>query len=215
MNTSKIFISAFVVLLSSSVFGQTQVPNTFQSGQPARAAEVNANFSELENAVNQNASDIVANTASIQAIGSPRVLDGGDNEIGRLISIGENHWSIEVITQQGYLITVSTRDGKINTGLLFFASFDCTGTPHIDSTFFGGYVAITYDVTGVPGLSYIDKNSVPLTNFLSNSFIFGAGGCSVATSGGTTVFPILPNDPTVTGVSTDTYQLPIKIQPAQ
>lgn len=44
-------------LFSGAALGQTQVPNTFQAGQPASAAEVNANFSELESAVNKNAND--------------------------------------------------------------------------------------------------------------------------------------------------------------
>ena len=37
---------------------QTQVPNTFQSGQPARASEVNENFDVLETAINQNTTAI-------------------------------------------------------------------------------------------------------------------------------------------------------------
>ena len=47
-----------VFLLSTGSLAQTQVPNTFQSGQPARAADVNENFSTLESAVNSNAADI-------------------------------------------------------------------------------------------------------------------------------------------------------------
>ncbi len=54
-------------MIASTVYGQTQVPNTFQAGQPARAAEVNANFTTLESAANQNASDISANAASSTA----------------------------------------------------------------------------------------------------------------------------------------------------
>jgi hypothetical protein len=49
-------LSIFIgFLLSATAFGQTQVPNTFQSGTPARAAEVNANFDALEAAIDQNA----------------------------------------------------------------------------------------------------------------------------------------------------------------
>ena len=39
------------LIISGVAFGQTQVPNTFQAGQPARAAEVNENFSTLESAI--------------------------------------------------------------------------------------------------------------------------------------------------------------------
>ena len=55
------------LVTSGIAFGQTQVPNIFQAGQPARAAEVNDNFSTLESAANQNASDIASNTELIQA----------------------------------------------------------------------------------------------------------------------------------------------------
>jgi len=44
--------------LSSVAAGQTEVPNTFQAGQPARAAEVNANFDALESAIDANATAI-------------------------------------------------------------------------------------------------------------------------------------------------------------
>ncbi len=43
-----------VALMSSgNIFAQTQVPNTFQAGQLARAAEVNDNFATLEQAIQQ------------------------------------------------------------------------------------------------------------------------------------------------------------------
>ena len=61
------FTFAAALLVASTAFGQTQVPNTFQAGQPARADEVNANFSELESAANQNASDIATIAADIDA----------------------------------------------------------------------------------------------------------------------------------------------------
>ena len=59
------FTCAAALLIASTAFGQTQVPNTFQAGQPARAAEVNANFTELEAAANQNAGDVATNAAAI------------------------------------------------------------------------------------------------------------------------------------------------------
>jgi len=46
------------LLSATTATAQTQVPNEFQPGQPARAAEVNENFTTLESAVNQNADDI-------------------------------------------------------------------------------------------------------------------------------------------------------------
>ena len=42
-------------LLTAPASSQTQVPYTFEPGQPARADEVNANFDALESAIDQNA----------------------------------------------------------------------------------------------------------------------------------------------------------------
>ena len=60
-------VGVIVLMISGNIYAQTQVPNTFQTGQPARAAEVNANFSTLESAANQNAADILANNSAMQA----------------------------------------------------------------------------------------------------------------------------------------------------
>ena len=55
IRATKILVSAFVLMISGLAFSQTQVPNTFQAGQPARATEVNDNFAAIEAAVNDNA----------------------------------------------------------------------------------------------------------------------------------------------------------------
>ena len=53
MNISGYIAAAFVLVCTAAAQAQTQVPNDFQSGQPARASEVNENFSTLEQAVQQ------------------------------------------------------------------------------------------------------------------------------------------------------------------
>ena len=65
-------IIAVVTLTFSGVtFGQTQVPNDFTAGTPARAAEVNENFDTLEAAVDQNAAAIQQNPAGPQGDSGP------------------------------------------------------------------------------------------------------------------------------------------------
>jgi type IV pilus assembly protein PilA len=59
------------ILVSGSVFpgmalAQTEVPHTFQTGQPARASEVNENFTALEQGIQQLEGD--ASTASGQVL---------------------------------------------------------------------------------------------------------------------------------------------------
>jgi hypothetical protein len=48
--------------------GEVTIPNTFQSGTPAVAAEVNANFSAVESAVDDNDSRIAALEAALAAL---------------------------------------------------------------------------------------------------------------------------------------------------
>ncbi len=65
------FLFCAVAFTASGVaLGQTLVPHTFEAGQPARAAEVNENFSALETAVNDNESAIQDNAAAIAALSS-------------------------------------------------------------------------------------------------------------------------------------------------
>ena len=42
---------AILLVLPLSTLAQTQVPNVFEDGTPAKAAEVNANFDALETAI--------------------------------------------------------------------------------------------------------------------------------------------------------------------
>ncbi len=65
-------IGLVALSFSATAMGQTQVPNDFQTGQPARAAEVNDNFDTLETAIDQNAADILAISSGPQGqVGPP------------------------------------------------------------------------------------------------------------------------------------------------
>jgi len=58
-----IAVSAILIVLSTGTV--MAVPYTFAPGQPARAADVNANFAELEAQIQANANDIAANASDI------------------------------------------------------------------------------------------------------------------------------------------------------
>jgi hypothetical protein len=51
-------LTGVLLAFSATAFAQTEVPHDFQSGQPARAADVNENFDVLETAIDQNAAAI-------------------------------------------------------------------------------------------------------------------------------------------------------------
>jgi hypothetical protein len=83
MKSNVIILS--VLLSAVNATAQTQVPNDFQAGQPARAAEVNENFDALEAAIDQNASDIQAIPAGPQGeIGpqGPQGIQGSQGDPG-------------------------------------------------------------------------------------------------------------------------------------
>ena len=234
----KVLCTLIACLLFHTAFAQTQVPHVFQSGQPALAAEVNANFDELESVADEslsrvsalegevaaNNSDIVANANQIQsntdAIVSgdaalagrlaPLVFDANGTEIGQLISIGENLWGLLAINQSGYIQNVSFRDGALDGGTLVYQSSDCAGTPFATDTF-GGHVQTYFDSFGNPNLYYVDKAAGPISNFTSGSLSFERG-CFVQSDLNSVVWPVTVNDPSVTGISSLSYSLPIRIE---
>src|SRR4029077_14910240 len=55
-------------LISTATGGPVAVPNTFTSGTPAKAADVNANFSAVATAVNASAQDIANLKTALQHI---------------------------------------------------------------------------------------------------------------------------------------------------
>ena len=102
------------LLLAGVAQAQTQVPNTFQTGQPARAAEVNENFSTLASAVDQNADDI----AQVQSISWMGQWQNG-------VSYSPN----DLVHFQGsvYLATQSTSGTETPTNTAFWSLFAAAG----------------------------------------------------------------------------------------
>ena len=62
--------------------GQTQVPHEFESGQPARASEVNENFAALASAIDSNTTASDANAAAIQ-----QLVDAVANESAAVLTL--------------------------------------------------------------------------------------------------------------------------------
>jgi len=64
---NKLIVSILLFFIGATANAQTEVPNDFQAGTPARAAEVNENFNTLETAIDDNAANVAINTADITA----------------------------------------------------------------------------------------------------------------------------------------------------
>ena len=143
---------------------------------------------------------------------SPVVVDGNDNEIGLLVNINDDSQNIDVLTEQNYVLDdLSLGSGEpVGLSPLFFASADCTGTAYTDIP--AGFVRMASDLVQGFVLHYVDKNSIAISNFSIGSSNDSFSGCSAL--GGTIPFawPALLNDPTITGVSSQAFQLPIKIE---
>ncbi len=69
---NRINVGALTIVLAATAFevsaGTVTVPNTFTSGTPAKATEVNANFSAIAAAVNSSANDIATLSTTIKNI---------------------------------------------------------------------------------------------------------------------------------------------------
>jgi len=214
-------ISALVItfLYSTMAIGQTEVPNTFQAGQPARAAEVNANFSTLETAVNTNATAI----STVAAITIPRVKANGQ-DIGAFLTSSHDDdpknlfrrrfWAL---SDTGYVFSIYASNtssgpaGELLRRLLWFETPDCSGPAYVAATlapdfplsahFVSGAVFVSLDENDNPGVYYTPKGSAPNTVVLQSQ---------TSTSGGVTIcnakteavdaFLVIPNDPFITGV---------------
>ena len=259
--------------MASAAFGQTQVPNTFTAGTPARAVEVNDNFDALETAIDQNATDIQAIPAGpqgdvgpqgpqgIQGIqgdtGSqgiqgfmgppgPQGLQGlqglqgppGDNSPqvdANTIAIQENTIAIanklsvvffangqaigsaisgrEMLTFQNYIVKVNATEGRIELGNdLYYPLAGCIGQAY----------AFTYSVSPAQGevirspddldptrLYYIPAGSIDLGPMTFQSRLAGTAVCNDETAIQNTAIAVFPNDPAVTGVQSEFYDMPV------
>ena len=77
MNLLRYTIMPFAILIAGTAFGQTQVPNTFQSGSPALASEVNENFDVLVQAV-----QVLESTDQVPGPMGPEGPQGPQGDVG-------------------------------------------------------------------------------------------------------------------------------------
>jgi hypothetical protein len=200
--------------MSATLADSLVVPNKFLPGTPARASDVNQNFAAVESSVNDNDTRIAANSDLLSKLGTIRVYDGSGAELGLLVNINDDLCCVSVLTQQGYITLIRLDDGNtMGTAgpgrQIEYQSTDCSGTGLTYSP--AGFIETGYELTGLISLFYTPRDAFVLTNVTINS-VTGPDGCVTLDQPfqNPTAWPIVPNDPAVTGVSRLSYPLPIK-----
>lgn len=228
----KAAILVLACLLATTAFGQTQVPNEFQSGQPARASEVNENFDALELAVDANASEAAANASSIATNATDiqqntndiaSGMNGGvpvfaqGTLIGRVIDTKGQQ--LIMVSQSGYLFALTPNPDNTQymeqIGALYFSEPSCMGTAYASPgqliDIWRLALGVVFETSGGSPAThyYTERGGLFLANQSYQSYDT-RGGCSNG-NGTISGFPAFANDPLVTDVSNTAPPDPITI----
>ncbi|MCG6552083.1 MAG: hypothetical protein L7F77_07130 [Candidatus Magnetominusculus sp. LBB02] len=192
--TTGFFFLVAMMLLQCVVLNSTvcaDPPYTFSSGTTAKSSEVNSNFAYV------NYGNIV-------------LKDGNGNELGTLIS------DSTFLNPKGYIVQINTYDktyayGALTIYNLVYTSSGCTGATYIAPNGMSNYFAGKVVNDGMGNLYYIAKNTSPTTITAYSQSQYGAGCVNVGGGFTTFGFAALPNDSSITGVSSSSVALPITI----
>ncbi|MGO9611696.1 MAG: hypothetical protein ACLPX5_01490 [Dissulfurispiraceae bacterium] len=171
-----------------------EVPNEFSPGTTAQSAQVNENFQFV------NYGNLVVKSNGV--------------EIGTFMGFVQ-YWAI-VLSSQGYWFLVTERDGSVwqPGGGVTYQSNDCTGSAYLNYdivpwAFMRGSVYLIQTMSG-PSLFYISHNATYIA--LGPPLSVGWGTTCNAGGSGYYGYPLTPNDPTVTGVSSSSFVPPFTIE---
>ncbi len=145
MNRAMISASFALAAMTANASVLAQAPHTFVSGTPARAAQINENFSALDTRITANENAISGmGTSSGGAVGLGfNLVDGNNNVIGPILDIsslaGSGVSVAGVIAELNlggtdYEVLLSfTGDGRLtNVPMgIFFTTMNCTGNQYI------------------------------------------------------------------------------------
>ena len=202
----KQILSAFLISSLSAVAHASDltIPNTFTANSPAVAAEVNANFSATETAVDDNNVRITANENAIAAIAAPLrvVRDIDSSVVGSLLSTDNRSWT--VLNQQSYIVKL-TGDGFPASELVYFTGLNCTGTPYLFINNTGG-AATTEQSNPVYA-----KQGYVFSDFLNNGVYYVAKN-TPATSSFTHLSRILSSSCQATTATIDAIQAATNVE---
>ncbi len=212
------------------------IPNQFISGTKALASEVNANFSSVKNAVDdnngrvsQNEIDIVdllnrVTTLELKLAGQMTVfIKANGQNIGVAVNAESNFAdSIESyigISFNEYGFDVSAQSGELGQGVLVFDTTDCSGQAYKSAGSFIGQSPPFVENQGVVFASPLPSDPTPVyfiargtssTKITTNSFLTDGQGCLLMEVPFVDdAYPVAPNDPAITAVPDTPFQTPI------
>ncbi|MEO1250895.1 MAG: hypothetical protein AAFW81_00955 [Pseudomonadota bacterium] len=194
-------VSLICCIAAATGFASAQVPNNFQAGQPARAAEVNENFEALDTRITDNDARITANETAIMnassgggALGIGLNLVADDNTIiGPILDIGPQSGGFGTVSflaqisaamgDLDVMLTITSNDADFgNFSSLIFSGANCTGDAYVQS--FGNLVTFgaPYAANRVTGEIFVSTNSADPAPPTFNSTRSGFNGnCSNST----------------------------------
>lgn len=206
-------------------FADVTLPHTFTSGTPARAAEVNANFTALKTATDANSAAIDGLKADLQALALS--MRGGLQVQVNGVTIGafyghDEEQNLLALTAQGYFVDLMPNKtdetagagSALKAGYLGFDAADCQGNMYLTGIAMLGERNIVYRqgivFAGSGAMTLVAKGEPSLVTLRSaGSFDEDANvwSCSnhdeaeIAAGYQTgLVLAVTQNDPAVTGV---------------
>ena len=212
-------LNCFLALLLplSSTADDLTIPNTFQAGTPARAAEVNGNFTAVEASVDDNAADIAVNQGAIQdnqtsiaalTAGSGIFAYSQGVPIGRVLSPSDGSQShIWLLSDAGFAFSVEA-SSNANSYLggaktIYYSGVNCTGQSFIDqNSDWQNIVGRVFKTDGAnpPFTFYTLRGGSPVTQNQVVASFTANDLCTNRTETKPSVFEVFPNDEAVTGV---------------
>lgn len=218
-NRTSIFALILLVLGQSAL--AVTIPNTFTAGTPAKAAEVNQNFSAIKSAIDANTSDIAAlateqtsldsrvtTLEGVQAAPSLKVRAKSNNALLGYVINATSTIEVSAVTPQGYVVMLHDTGIYSYPFSLKFSGANCTGTAYaefqmsgngpMNNGFMGNSLGYVFE-----GSWSIGKNAAINVANPALSGVSYMNGYSCVNSSWTGIgsyYAAVANDPAVTGV---------------